>query len=431
MTANIQNGSRDLDMTTLHNLWLERFNEYSYNNERFGLIALHMVIGQLLKYQHIPKRGQTLDLRIHIYPMMDTGSGKSVAVDMIRNMTDQLQLKTISLDEITDASLIGTIVAQNDPETGEVEYVTTPGVLEDADIIHFDEAEVLFNPGKHNQNAKIYFQKAMNPIGTASNLINKKLAHGDMIEVPVHGSFLFTSYVPMQFEQTVVHTGFLPRIVMEPKELHTSDRIKNSSLDIDALGEHAQFANNDTDILSILRQIQNIGKTKIDFNFKHVKPLLKNKTNIMYDLGQNSSHLAQKLINGFIPRYQNHLYVLAAHMAIINDRQNIRTEDVNFTFNNMIYPSLSNMLSLIEVSTNQSKIGVSKEQSYLVSATKEYKKLTTKPGQWIGAKALGDRLAVISFVSKKTGRRRLNTLIEKGHFETVTYGNTIMVRASE
>ena len=420
-------------MSELTELWSDRFADYSYNNHTFGVASLHLLIGQLLKYQKIYKKGQIIDLRCNLYAMMDTGSGKSVALDIVDNYANGLGLNVVSIDDMTDASLIGTIEQTteynkfNDKETS---YDIVPGIMADADIIHFDEAEVLLNPSKNSQNAKLYFQKGMNPIGTPSNIIKKKLAHGDPIELPVEASFYFTSYVPEKFESLIVHTGLLPRMLMVPKELTYSDRQKNSFTDIENLGCGADFARNDKEIMSMLKQIGSAGQQRLDFDFEKTKPLLRNKITAMYDISTQSSFTTQKLINGFVPRYQNLLYVLSAHRAVMDDRTNIKAEDINSTFKTLIYPALTGVLTLLEVATSQNASGVAKENALRGVIMQEYNKLTNKDG-WVGMKQLATNVGMATHTSEGTARKHINTLTTKGYFEQTRDGNTGLIKPVE
>lgn len=420
-------------MSELTELWSDRFADYSYNNHTFGVASLHLLIGQMLKYQKIYKKGQIIDLRCNLYAMMDTGSGKSVALDIVDNYANGLGLNVVSIDDMTDASLIGTIeqtTEYNEFNDKETSYDIVPGIMADADIIHFDEAEVLLNPSKNSQNAKLYFQKGMNPIGTPSNIIKKKLAHGDPIELPVEASFYFTSYVPEKFESLIVHTGLLPRMLMVPKELTYSDRQANSFTDIENLGCGADFACNDKEIMSMLKQIRSAGQQRLDFDFEKTKPLLRNKITAMYDISTQSSFTTQKLINGFVPRYQNLLYVLSAHRAVMDDRTNIKAEDINSTFKTLIYPALTGVLTLLEVATSQNASGVAKENALRGVIMQEYNKLTNKDG-WVGMKQLATNVGMATHTSEGTARKHINTLTTKGYFEQTRDGNTGLIKPVE
>lgn len=420
-------------MSNLTKLWSDRFADYSYNNYTFGVASLHLLIGQLLKYQKITKKGQIIDLRCNLYAMMDTGSGKSVALDIVDNYASGLGLNVMSIDDMTDAALLGTIeqeVEYNEYNDKIVNYNIVSGIMAEADIIHFDEAEVLLNPSKNSQNAKLYFQKGMNPIGTPSNIIKKKLAHGDPIRIPVEASFYFTSYVPEKFESLIVHTGLLPRMLMVPKELTYADRQENSFTDIDNLGSTDDSSGNDKEIMSVLKQIKSAGQQRLDFNFENTKPLLRNKVTAMYDISTQSSYTTQKLINGFVPRYQNLLYVLSAHRAVMDDRMNIKAEDINSVFKSLIYPAITGVLTLLEIATTQNQTGIAKENMLRGVIMQEYAKLTNKNG-WVGLKQLSLNVGMATHTSDGTARKHINTLTTKGYFAQSREGNVVLIRPVE
>lgn len=415
------------------NLWSSRFEEFSYNNEMFGKFSLHLLVGQLLKYNSIKKKGQSIDLRFNIYAMMDTGSGKSAALDMVYPYAEKLDLNFVSIDTSTDASLLGTVEAQNEYNEyndKETKYIIVDGLLKDADIVHYDEAEALLIANKNSDQTKLYFQKGMNPIGTPSNILMKKLAHGDPIRFPCTSSFYFTSYVPEKFESLAVHTGLLQRVGLCPKELTYQDRLNNSFKDIDFLGEEEITLDSDREIMSMLRQVQSAGECHLDFDFSGVKPVLKNRVKAMYDIAQTSSFSIQKLYNGFVPRYQNHLYVLACHHAVLSDRMNIKVEDVDYAFRHMIQPSLSKTLTLLELSTSQHNDGIQKEKLLMKVAIEEYRKVDTDDDGWVGIKQLSTTFASAIRSSENTARKHMNMLVEKGYFESERRGNNIYVKPS-
>lgn len=420
-----------MDADKFADSWLSRFGEFSYNNEMFGYFALHLLTGQLLKFNSIKKRGQAIDLRFNIYAMMDTGSGKSAALDMVYPYAERLGLNFVSIDTSSDAALIGTVEqskSYNDYNDEVTEYIIVDGLLKDADIVHYDEAESLLVANKHSEQTKLYFQKAMNPIGTPSNILMKKLAHGEPIKFPCTTSFYFTSYVPEKFENLAVHTGVLQRMGLCPKELTYQDRLNNSYTDIDFLGEPETTLANDAEITSMLRQIQSAGECELEFKFDGVKPVLKNRVKAMYDLAQTSSFSIQKLFNGFVPRYQNHMYVLACHHAVMSDRMNVKTEDVDYAFKFMMRPALSKALTLFELSTTQHADSMQKEKFLMKIAMEEYRKMDSDENGFVGIKQLSTTFAFASHSSEGTARKHINMLVEKGYLESEKRGNNIFVK---
>lgn len=415
-------------MHELIEYWDERFSDYSYNNRLFGRAALHLIIGQCLRYQSVKKKGQIIDCRIHPWVMMDTGSGKSVALDYIVNCMKDLSMEHNSIGAVTDAALLGTVeqvTKYNEYNDKVTEYEHRPGILASSDVIHFDEAEVLLNTNNNNENMKLYFQMAMNPIGTPSNIIKKKLAHGDPIELPVHSSFFFTSYVPEKFESLVVHTGLLPRMFMVPKELTYQDRVNNSQMDIDNLGEDSEIVDYDDEIMKHLKKIQTAGRKKLTFDFSRVKPLLKNRVRSLYDIAIYSSHSIQKLYNGFVPRYQNQMYVIACHHAVMHGRTNIKNEDINYAYETMIKPAMASILTLLEVSTRQKDDGVQKEKTHLKLLMGEYEKMSTAEGGWVGLRAMSASFGMATHTSESTARSHIKSLINKDYFEEKNVGNNV------
>lgn len=326
-----------IDDIPLVRKYVELFETYSWNNTLFGVLSIHVIIGQILKHMRIWKGSQFLDPRMSIFLLQDTRSGKSWGFNFVFDIAEKLEMGILSPDELTDAALLGTQekVEFRDPDTGlkAEDWVTVPGVLNEADIVHYDEASMLFRTGKWNQKTVEILQKALNPIDTPSNTCYKKLSHGDPIQFNPTCSLLLTSYMPPGISSFVIQTGLFQRMLVLPRRLSESIRRSNSMIDIELLGDRTDSKKKLDSLLTEFRIIKNTFKDKETFEWdERTFPLLRNKTNKLFELVAPTHPRVRDILYGFIPAYQNFMYTLSCHHAAIRGQTTVMPHDVQNGF---------------------------------------------------------------------------------------------------
>ena len=134
--------------------YLNVFDQYSYNNRLFGLGTAHLITGRLLvRYRKFLDFGsRTIDARTSLTFLKPTASGGSSAYDFVKQVCESLGIQIRSVDEATDAALIGTDEVTKDEDTGEEIHTPKGGLFgnPEVDIVYIDEGSVLFQRIHHN-----------------------------------------------------------------------------------------------------------------------------------------------------------------------------------------------------------------------------------------------------------------------------------------
>ena len=194
----------------LINDYMKVFNTYSFRNESYGRISLHVIIGQALCrsiYYRIGSRGQ--DIRVHLLLIKPQGTGKGAGYGCIENIATGVGLSFQNLTESTDAGLVGT--SEYDEQTKQ--KIVVPGLLQTTDIIGMEEASIIFDFNNEFSKKNItYFQITMNALKSKSCEINKRLGGIDISFKP-HASFIFATYPPDKLVDKILKTGFLDRTI--------------------------------------------------------------------------------------------------------------------------------------------------------------------------------------------------------------------------
>lgn len=307
--------------------WVDVFTtDYSYRNKLYGKGALHVILGRCLVNQRIKKRGSLTSPRISMFYLQGPSSGKSSGYAMIYEVLDALGITIKSPDETTDAALIGTVEKEVD-EHGNETWEEQPGILSEAEVFHFDEASVIINPKKYQENMMTYLQKALNAVGSEQNKITKKLAHGEEITVQPNCSLLLTSYMPDGIEDTVLNTGFLQRMLTIPRNLSIEDRMEQTEQDIQALGEERQEADLE-DLINELKSIRNFYNEPKEFNWEKAQPSLIKYSRQMYEEIQDTPIAVRRVLEGFVPRMTEQLYRLSFHYCCMRRSTTVTPRDV-------------------------------------------------------------------------------------------------------
>jgi len=203
--------------------FLKHFNEYSISNKEYGVMILHVILGQALKNIYFRAGARKIDIRMHLLLIMPAGTGKGSGYGFYRRLAKDVGLHDEQLTEATDAGLVGT--GQRLPD-GSFEIIH--GLMEDADMISMEEASPMFDyQTEFSKKNLTYAQVAMNPLDDASCEITKKLGSiPDAIRFKPHCSFLFTTYIPDKFIEALVKRGVIQRFTTNMKNPTLEERMK-------------------------------------------------------------------------------------------------------------------------------------------------------------------------------------------------------------
>lgn len=314
--------AKDIIETFMHG-----FEMSSYNNQEQGKIMFHVILGQLVKGHRIKHGGKILDPRTSMLWIAETTSGKSACIDYIGEICEQLGLKIIYPDVINDASLIGSQRQITDAD-GNQQWVEEEGIIGDADIIWFDEGELLLNPkNAFAQNLTTFFQKMLNPIGSRSWRIQKKMAHGEWITAEGYGSLIATTYPPDNFESYLIRKGFLQRLMVSPRIVNDNLRSKNLMRIVDMFDQEAP----ELDIKDVVEHLKGV-KEKFSepgiFEIEGGKQQIRQLARGYERLALKSSLDIRKIMHSFVARYTVELAKISCQYAALRDSRKINTYDV-------------------------------------------------------------------------------------------------------
>lgn len=327
--------------------YIEYFRTKSKYNELFGRLSGHVVLGQLCKHVKLPQENYYDDCRVHLLLIQRSGTGKSAGNDVFLSVVEGLGQSVHSMDDFSDASVAGTVRDNDENE----EVTERAGFLGNNDYVHADEASTLFDPTKHQSKTLIFIQKACNPIGSPSNVINRSLSAGD-VETRSETSFLLTTYPPERRREVemILNSGlmqrmlFLPRILdTQTKRLMSREVIKQQSkMGSDELVLRGELDGDDENTVYIDNVVlkfadfqsfcNDIREVRISSSFDSYQM---NKSEFMYDyINANTQRddIKEKL-QDFINRWLIMIRKLATHHALLNRRSHIIRRDMDYGWN--------------------------------------------------------------------------------------------------
>ena len=309
------------------------FELYSYNNQLYGRICGHILIGQILKHIRIPYGPIYIDPRVSLFLIQPSATGKSVVWDLIKNVGEKCSLRIADIDEATDAALIGTEEPEEiiDPETHAktITHTVIKGKLADNDILHYDEGQMLIKRGQYAMNTLAWFQKALNPIGSGQNICTKNLAHGEITVAPTC-SLIITSHEIENVLETVLNTGFFQRIVLYPRYVPINERKSNEFLRHDRFGKEICSP---LDVESLAEMLFEVAKNNADYKVAvdpAVYPIAKQYIDSRYKLIDTANERVREILATFIPRYNNLMDIFAVHHSCMNNKKKIDIEDIKY-----------------------------------------------------------------------------------------------------
>lgn len=327
--------------------FLNVFGSYSFSNELYGRIALHVIIGQALSTNVFYRMGsRVIDIRVHLLFIKPQGTGKGAGYGFVERVCKTIGLDFQNLTESTDAGLVGTLDRDDDGESFVVD-----GLLKTADIIGMEEASVLFDyTNEFSKRNMAYMQIAMNPLGDSSSTITKKLGK-QLIEFKPHASFILLTYPPDKLLDKLLKTGFLDRIITVFEEVTLEDRLKvirKMSEQINVSSKE-EFEKNFNDVVNTLKAIiAKYHNSKI--TIKIPDDVHKVTLNIIEEFAMkilDASPKAREKLEHFISRLYETLLKLAIHHAILSGRETLDLSDIMYA--RMTYlPIWKNLIISIE-----------------------------------------------------------------------------------
>ncbi len=346
------------------------FEQYSYGNLFYGRLCAHVLMGQTLKTCKLYFGPLYIDPRISCFIIQPSATGKSTPWGYVYAVGKEAGLVVEDIDEATDAALVGTEEPTEtvDIETGAkvITHKKVSGIMETAEILHYDEGNFLIERKQQALNTLTWFQKALNPIGSEQSKCTKRLAH-KTIEFYPTCSLIITSYPIDNIIAPVLNTGFFQRIVLYPKDIPIKERQGLEFLRVDKLG-HRTFSEPQVKFLGErLQKIRAKYKDLPEVIFdESTKPVIKGNIEALYKLIQTAHPKVKEVMATFIPRYNNFMYTFAFHHSCDRMAEKVEIPDIKYAFS-LSYILFNTLMSWIEETVDFYKIG-SKDMTYLKQA---------------------------------------------------------------
>jgi len=343
--------------------YVDLFSTYSFKNELYAKVSLHVIIGQLLSkpilspdkksVRGIPvyymMGSRKLDTRLHLLLIKPQGTGKGAGFGFVERMARALGLDFQSLTEATDAGLVGTL-----DKDEEGNRVILEGLLASADIIGMEEASVLFDlSSDFSKKNMTYMQITMNALSDSSCFISKKLGP-EMIEFKPHASFLLLTYPPDKLVDKLLKTGFMDRIICVFENVTLEDRLHV----IKTMSEHINKMTKkdyDKDFDSVRKRLGRV----VEFWTKNQnsntcveipKEVHGHLIDVIDEFSRkilDASPKAREKLEHFVSRLYEVLIKLSVHHAILDMRKTLNVSDVMYA--RMLYmPIWKNLIISVE-----------------------------------------------------------------------------------
>jgi hypothetical protein len=405
------------------------FEMFSYNNDLYGRLCAHVLLGQILKNVKIYFGPIFVDARISLFFIQPSGTGKSTPWGFIKQVGQKSGLRMNDIDIATDAALVGTEEAEEvvDPETKTKTIVhnVIKGKLAQADVLHYDEGQMLIKRGTYAENTLALFQKALNPIGSGLNNITKNLAHQD-IEIEPTCSLIITSHEIENLLDTVLNTGFFQRIVLYPRYVPIPERKRNEFIRCDRFGKRS-FMQIDVETMAekLLRTAQANEKFEVVVN-KDVYPVAKQGIDNIYKLTDSSHERVRDIMATFAPRYDNLMYIFAIHHCCAEYKKEVDIKDIKYGIW-MTSKLFSEVMAWVEENIHLSKLS-SKDQSYLNSAFQIYTMMQKDSNGYVYLQALIENCSNRWRITKPSVARKLERFGGYNKLKRIRQNTTDLVK---
>jgi hypothetical protein len=437
-------------------LYTKMFNERVKKQPNFAELTLHCIIGQLpsVKKMRIHVGANDLDLRISGCFFKPSGSGGGRGFNFMALIAKEVGLNYRVITEITDAALIGTSSekkAYNASKKGMVtEIVIERGALDPTpaegreipNILAMNEADILFsnNTSEFKKNAMLYYQIALNTMGTEDNKLAKKLAHGDWIEFNPNCSLMLMSYPPDSFYETIVKRGFLQRMIILYNVFSTQDRIDvakeltmmldtntNNASDLNDLVNRLKFVddfwmNKDYSEIKIQKEALTVLITLVDEFFKQFEGI---------------SEYPRKKLEEFSQRWIEHIWKISWHHMILRLDTTVTLEDVGYA-KGYVIPVWKELIGLLEEGIIQPSDSKRTWKVQVTEAIRLYQSLLKKQKETSKTRLISranfvNILATQDYwsVSYKTASTRIRRMEDEGIFERKYSGTAPMIQLSK
>jgi len=237
--------------------WREFFDQVVIEQPLYRELYFYTLVGQVFFHDFkIVAKHKDEDLRIHAVLIGPTGIGKTESNNVLAEVIVCIPkrkyfgedgevvdyFKVSFPKKLTDAALIGSYDGAVFKEQkskkikeGDERYVNPViwGTFYENDFVIFDEAEIVFKPGRHSEQVQTHLRTVMNRYGTQGNLLsNDNLRAKDFVRYHPSCSIVMTSYYLIDFQTTFMEGGLMQRtaLVIEEEDPDKRGKIQDEQI---------------------------------------------------------------------------------------------------------------------------------------------------------------------------------------------------------
>lgn len=265
-------------MDLFEQLWTvwKKYVDYSVvENHELKEILFHVFLGVILTtkgYTYI-ESGKKKSVRLHLFMLQDSGTGKSQLMKAHHDLLLSLGIKSRFTVTDNQAAITGTVYLLPDEIIGKLlqeakekgtnvserdRVVIKPGLLKDLHSLIWDEGSILLQNSPFMKNMTDIFQVVMDEPGRVSKGMKLGTIDYDTNTTIVAGSYMFN-----EFKDTLMKKGFLQRMFLFFKKFNEKEE-RNLRIGVNLLKRKKNPLK--------LKELEKIMRMQLD-----KIPLLKNK----------------------------------------------------------------------------------------------------------------------------------------------------------
>jgi len=422
----------------LINKWKFEFENRCWDSDQFAEASFHVLLGQLpaVKNIRITYENNISDTRVHLMLFQRSGTGKGRGFNFTVEMADLLDLECVSPDDTSDAKLVGRfkhVEGQREPVL--VRGYLDPRRIPPVSILIQNEATLIIDARKTDFSKKFmnFYQKAMNPMGTADNMIEAGTIEMGEQEIRVNPtlSFYLTTYPPDMLLETISKTGFIQRMITL-YNLIGYERRKESWETM--AGKTGRVSERDEYIPEILAAMRHINKHYSKYPTVEMSTDTQNACNeVMRSIYRPLSKVNDAMrehLGDFVPRVYENVIKLSYHHAICRLSPLVENVDIGYGMK-VILPSWTRLITFMEESDEIVRHTLKRWEVHRIRAYRVYDMVVAEQRTrgketdgWVKRETMVKLLTTKTYgwdVSKQTVRSRLNKLtFDLKHFEEKT-----------
>lgn len=279
------------------------------------------------------------------FPMIDIKTKKLLPPEKWR------KVNIITSGVATPQSLVDTYVIDKGTNSPKIDKntgieIVNRGSLSKEDFFIYEEGGHLFNNSKESNDMTDAFLRAMEPIGSSNNRIDKKLtSYADALPTTSKSSIFIMTRPMGKMKKAVAGSGFFQRCLFVPREIDYDDvnemRINSGLNDIDYMAgdyNEEEYEKYDDLVQEFIEVIKFAFENDITINKNHkekIKSFYKSKIKWFNDdMMDTVTHDDMKyIICSLQNRYKDNMYKLAYHSAVMRYSKYVDLEDFQYAFN--------------------------------------------------------------------------------------------------